>query len=76
MHQNVSPINYDGFDPGTGHSKRAMQGIMERLKKQYITDAKPGDAAATVASGAKKRARPAKDAVEGATEVCLLLFSA
>lgn len=46
MHQKVS-INYDGFDPGTGHSTRAIQGLMERLKKQFITNAKAGNGAAT-----------------------------
>jgi hypothetical protein len=65
MHQG-HPVNYDGFDPGTGHSVRAVKGLMDRLKKQYITGAKPGDGAATIATSkgnapaTKKRARAAK----------------
>ncbi len=65
MHQG-HPINYDGFDPGTGHSVRAVKGLMDRLKKQYITDAKHGDSVATIAISkgnapvTKKRARGTK----------------
>ena len=64
MHQKLDKINYEDFNPGTGHSTRAIQGLMERLKKQYITDAKNGDAAATIASTPKKRGRPSKKAGE------------
>ena len=72
MHQGLSPIKLDGFDPGTGHSTRAIQGLLDRLKKQYITDAKEGDAQASIATKAsapKKRGRAAKTAAaEGETE--------
>lgn len=64
QHQKLPSINYDGFDPGTGHSTRALQGLMDRLKKQFITDAKDDDGAKSVATPAatpKKRGRaPAK----------------
>jgi hypothetical protein len=90
MHQKT-PIKYDGFDPGTGHSTQALKGLMDRLKKQYITDAKPGDAigaaasvtpaangdaAATAPPTPKKRARPAKKAADGGEKVWCLLPAA
>jgi hypothetical protein len=71
MHQKT-PINYKGFDAGTGHSEKAVSSLMDRLKKQFSTDAKPGDAAALVATGAdklkatpKKRAAAPKTAMDG-----------
>lgn len=66
MHQ--PSITYDGFDCGTGHSKEAMGGLITRMKKQFITDAKPGDIGAAAATG-KKRGRSAKNA-----EVYIALF--
>lgn len=66
MHQRT-PIIYKGFDAGTGHSEKAVSSLMDRLKKQFVTDAKPGDAAALVEKSKatpKKRGTAAKTAVD------------
>jgi hypothetical protein len=50
------PINWDGFEIKTGHSHRATQGILDRLKKQYITDVDKNNAEASVPRTPKKGA--------------------
>lgn len=67
MHQG-NTIKVDDFDAGTGHSTEAIKSLLAHLKKQFVTDAKPGDGAASVTAAAavpKKRGRAAK-AEEGA----------
>lgn len=72
------PIKLDGFDARTGHSQAAVGGILDRLKKKYVTDA-AGEAPATAATKdddpkpkaekkGKKSTKKAKKDVEEADE--------
>jgi hypothetical protein len=64
IHQ--KPINYDNFDPGTGHSIRAIQGIIERIGQKVATDPTPNKSVTPAAKPTpKKRGRPAKNAEVG-----------
>lgn len=68
------PIKWDGFDIRTAHSKRAVGGVLERLKKQYVTAA--GESVAGIKEDkfvdgkvkAKKGKKSAKEAVTRAEE--------
>ena len=52
MHQN-NPITYEGFDSGTGHTTRAVQTMVQRLKNEIKAEENVTDDAA--APPAKKR---------------------
>lgn len=78
MHQlEGKPIKWEGFDAGTGHTKKALQNMVGLYKKQWITEAKPEDGANSVATAGakdapatpKKRGRAAK----GGAEVCCIV---
>jgi hypothetical protein len=87
MHQQKgNSIDYEGFDAGTGQNKKALQNMVDKMKKKYITDAKAGDAAASVTAASedkpkakaadKPKAAPKKraaKATEPAAEVSFLL---
>lgn len=71
MHQ--KPISYDNFDPGTGHSIRAIQGIIERIGKKVATDPTPNKSVTPTAKQTpKKRGRPAAKTANA--EVSLMPF--
>lgn len=76
--QKGNAIDYEGFDAGTGQNKKSIQNMIDKMKKRYITDAKPGDAAASIAEAGedkpKVKAAPKKraaKATEPAAEVSL-----
>lgn len=69
-------MDYEGFDAGTGQNRKAFQNMVDKMRKKYITDAKPADAAASIAGASEDKAwskaapkKRAAKAVESAAEV-------